>query len=82
MGNNLENAAGDVGNAVGDVGDAVDDLLGGNNANHNNTANNSTNSSNTNNSKTVNPTSFQRMLDNARVHDQDGILTDGENSRW
>lgn len=26
--------------------------------------------------------SFQRMLDNARVHDTDGILTDGENSRW
>ena len=27
-------------------------------------------------------TSFQRMLDNARVHDVDGVLTDGENSRW
>lgn len=27
-------------------------------------------------------TSFQRMLDNARVHDMDGVLTDGENSRW
>ena len=26
--------------------------------------------------------SFQRMLDNARVHDTDGDLTDGENSRW
>lgn len=27
-------------------------------------------------------TSFERMLDNARVHDRDGVLTDGENSRW
>ena len=26
--------------------------------------------------------SFQRMLDNARVHDTDGDLTDGENSAW
>ena len=25
-------------------------------------------------------TSFQQMLENARVHDSDGILTDGENS--
>ncbi|MBE6939756.1 MAG: hypothetical protein E7457_02905 [Ruminococcaceae bacterium] len=24
--------------------------------------------------------SYQRMLENARVHDRDGILTDGENS--
>ena len=31
---------------------------------------------------TANRTSFQRMLDNARVHDADGILTDGENSQW
>ena len=30
----------------------------------------------------ANMTSFQRMLDNARVHDTDGVLTDGENSRW
>ena len=27
-------------------------------------------------------TSFERMLDNARVHDVDGILTDGENAAW
>ena len=27
-------------------------------------------------------TTFERMLDNARVHDTDGVLTDGENSRW
>ena len=26
--------------------------------------------------------SFPRRLDNARVHDTDGDLTDGENSRW
>ena len=25
---------------------------------------------------------FQHMLDNARVHDSDGDLTDGENRRW
>lgn len=30
----------------------------------------------------TNTTSFQRMLNNARVHDVDGVLTDGENSRW
>lgn len=29
-----------------------------------------------------NTTSFQRMLENARVHDTDGDLTDGENSTW
>ena len=27
-------------------------------------------------------TSFEKMLDNARVHDVDGVLTDGENARW
>ena len=27
-------------------------------------------------------TTFQRMLDNARVHDRDGVLADGENGRW
>ena len=27
-------------------------------------------------------TTFERMLDNARVRDTDGILTDGENSHW
>ena len=30
----------------------------------------------------TNTTSFQRMLNNARVHDVDGVLTDGENSHW
>ena len=33
-------------------------------------------------SRAANMSSFQRMLENARVHDTDGILTDGENSRW
>lgn len=32
--------------------------------------------------RTTSTTTFQRMLDNARVHDTDGVLTDGENSRW
>ena len=32
--------------------------------------------------RAANMTSFQRMLENARVRDQDGVLTDGENSRW
>jgi len=27
-------------------------------------------------------TTFEQMLDNARVHDTDGVLADGENSRW
>lgn len=26
--------------------------------------------------------SFEKMLDNARVHDVDGVLTDGENANW
>lgn len=33
-------------------------------------------------SRTASATTFERMLDNARVHDTDGVLTDGENSRW
>lgn len=32
--------------------------------------------------RSTSATSFERMLDNARVHDRDGVLTDGENSRW
>lgn len=33
-------------------------------------------------SRAASATTFERMLDNARVHDTDGVLTDGENSRW
>ena len=33
-------------------------------------------------SRTASTTTFERMLDNARVHDTDGVLSDGENSRW
>ena len=33
-------------------------------------------------SRGASTTSFQRMQDNARVHDVDGVLTDGETSRW
>ena len=32
--------------------------------------------------RSANMSSFEQMLDNARVHDTDGVLTDGENSRW
>lgn len=35
-----------------------------------------------NNSRAAGMTSFERMLENARVHDVDGVLTDGENTRW
>lgn len=31
--------------------------------------------------RSTSATTFERMLDNARVHDTDGVLTDGENSR-
>lgn len=34
------------------------------------------------NTRAASMSSFEQMLDNARVHDTDGILTDGENSRW
>ena len=27
-------------------------------------------------------TSFEKMLENAKVHDRDGNLLDGENARW
>lgn len=33
-------------------------------------------------SRAASATTFERMLDNARVHDTDGVLTDGENSHW
>ena len=32
--------------------------------------------------RSTSATTFERMLDNARVHDMDGVLADGENSRW
>ena len=47
------------------------------------TNNGTTNSGVANNGATGNNadrTSFQQMISNARVHDTDGILTDGENS--
>ena len=57
----------DLRRAADDVGDAVTGMVeGGRDAL----------------THTASTTSFQRMLDNARVHDTDGILTDGENSRW
>ena len=57
----------DLRRAADDVGDAVTGLMDdGRSAVARNT----------------NTTSFQRMLNNARVHDVDGVLTDGENSRW
>ena len=71
IGNNIENA-------VDDMGDAVGDLFDGNHT-QNNTANNNHANNTTN---TANPTRFQQMISNARVHDTDGVLTDGENSRW
>lgn len=69
VGDDLKDAANDVGDAVGDAVDGVQDALDGKNANNSRT-------------NTANTTSFQQMLDNARVHDRDGVLTDGENSTW
>ena len=58
---------GDLRRAADSVGDAVTDLVDdGRNAL----------------ARSTSATTFQRMLDNARVHDTDGVLTDGENSRW
>lgn len=57
----------DLRRAADDVGDAVTGMVDG-------TRNAVTRGTST--------TTFQRMLDNARVHDVDGVLTDGENSRW
>ena len=74
IGDDLEDAVDDVGDAVGDMFDGEDGIGGSMNGG---AANNGTATDDA-----VNPTGFQRMLDNARVHDVDGILTDGENSRW
>lgn len=57
----------DLRRAADDVGDAVTGMVDG------------TRSAVTRGTST---TTFQRMLDNARVHDMDGVLADGENSRW
>lgn len=57
----------DLRRAADDVGDAVTGMVDG-------TRNAVTHTTST--------TTFQRMLENARVHDTDGVLTDGENSRW
>ena len=76
---------GGVENAVDDIGNAVGDLIGGNNSSHMNGGN--TNAPHTGNNASgnttgANATSFQQMISNARVHDTDGVLTDGENSHW
>ena len=63
----LSRAGSAVRRAADDVGDAVTGMVeGGRSAVARGTS----------------TTTFQRMLDNARVHDVDGVLTDGENSRW
>ena len=61
VGDDLQNAVGDIGDAVGDMGNAVDDALTGDNAADTpaDSANNGT---------------FGRMLDNARVTDRDGRI--------
>ena len=84
IGDDLEDAVDDVGDAVGDMFDGEDSTGGSMNggAANNGTANNGTANNSTAADDAANPTGFQRMLDNARVHDVDGILTDGENSQW
>ena len=65
-------ASGSVGSgvrsAVDDAGRAVDDLVDDVTGTHR--------------TGKANMTSFEKMLDNARVHDVDGVLTDGENANW
>ncbi|MDD5932538.1 MAG: hypothetical protein PUC45_08860 [Oscillospiraceae bacterium] len=78
---------GDVENGVNDVGDAImsgadrveDGLTGDNtaNGNTNGTVNGGT-SGTTNGATSGVP--YDEMMRNARVHDGDGILTDGENA--
>lgn len=85
--NNGTNGGGIIGgmeDAVDNVGDAVDDLIGGNNGGMNNSGVNNAPAGNhtTGNNTGANATSFQQMISNARVHDTDGVLTDGENSHW
>lgn len=67
----VENGLNDAGNAIGnglnDVGDAI-------------TGNNGA-TSGTNNGTVSSGVPYDQMLDNGRVHDSDGFLTDGENSR-
>jgi len=86
-GNNMQGPMDDFGDAMDDMGNAVEDMLPG--TNNSGTANNGTtnggaanNGTGNNTANGVNPTGFQRMLENARVHDSDGDLTDGENSQW
>lgn len=63
----VSRAGGALRRAADDVGDAVTGLVdGGRSAVARGTS----------------TTTFQRMLDNAHIHDTDGVLTDGENSRW
>lgn len=58
----------DLRSAADHVGDAVSDMVdSGRNALSRVTSANTT---------------FEQMLDNARVRDTDGVLSDGENSRW
>ena len=79
---------GGVEDAVDDVGDAVGDLIGGNNGSSNGGMNGGgandapVGNNATGNATGANATSFQQMISNARVHDTDGVLTDGENSHW
>ena len=78
MGSDVRQAVDDVGN---DVRRAMDDV-GSDASRAMDNAGNTAGDLLTGDNAAASRTSFQRMLDNARVHDTDGILTDGENSRW
>ena len=72
IGDDLEDAVDDVGDAVGDIfDDTPDPDITPDSTVPDNTA-----------PDPAGATGFRRMLDNARVHDADGVLTDGENSKW
>ena len=69
--NGLDDAGNAIGNGLNDVGEAITG---------NNGATSGTNNG-TNNGTVSSGVPYDQMLDNGRVHDSDGFLTDGENSR-
>ena len=89
--NGLDDAGNAIGNGLNDVGEAITGNNGatsgtnnGATSGTNNGATSGTNNgaaSGTNNGTVSSGVPYDQMLDNGRVHDSDGFLTDGENSR-
>ena len=77
--NGLDDAGNAIGNGLNDVGEAITGNNGATSGTNNGTNNGAT--SGTNNGTVSSGVPYDQMLDNGRVHDSDGFLTDGENSR-